>query len=757
MKHLIYLALFISLPGFTQQYYVDATVNSGGDGSKYKPFQTIQEAADVMQPGDLCLIAPGIYSESVRPSFSGTEDRPIIFKPSGKKGSVIITGADPVAPERWEKRKGGFFRAEIEMEMEHENQVFLGDHMLIEARWPNSGSDPLIPTLAVMEKGSTPDMIVDPDLPDLDWSGAGVWVHAPKYWSDWTTRVISFAKGSLVIEDLAPFPAPKRHVTTPGADYFLYGCLAALDTTNEWYYDNTEGYLYIYRPEGTFPSEPFYIKRRHLAFDLSGLSNIQIMDIDIFAATIATDSKSEKVILDGLEILYPYHSSEANRLYRSPVGTGVMILGKHCEVRNCEIAYSAASGIVLDGKYNLVYNCYIHDTDYLGTYASCVTLRGKGNIVSHCTLCRSGRSMIDYGGMQKALIQFCDMYHAGMLTSDNGLTYGNVIEGDGTEVRYNWMHDNLAPHLNMGLYYDHGTQNIVSHHNVIWGVSFSGFHINHYAQYHLAYNNTFTSDDYGFRSDWGNQYLPDLHGSRFFNNIFTRYSLTSAGNYAWGNNMQNYEGLIDNKFLEPTSKCIDAGIVVKGINDAYIGKAPDLGAYEFGGVNWRAGHNFGNPPLLDTTRSKPLHRNRLENAAFEHEDHIRPWVTSGQVEVERDHKGQGTPDTATIRMGAASLMLGARSEVFQTVTGLEPGSWYELAAFLRVDKGELACIGVRDSHDGEQQSPFMENKAPYWYRVLVRFRTAPDQTKATVYLRRVSDGKGKVFVDDCGLIYLHKN
>ena len=34
--------------------------------------------------------------------------------------------------------------------------------------------------------------------------------------------------------------------------------------------------------------------------------------------------------------------------------------------------------------------------------------------------------------------------------------------------------------------------------------------------------------------------------------------------------------------LKPTGKAVDAGIRIPNVNDDFTGKAPDLGAYEFG-------------------------------------------------------------------------------------------------------------------------------------------------------------------------------
>jgi len=43
--------------------------------------------------------------------------------------------------------------------------------------------------------------------------------------------------------------------------------------------------------------------------------------------------------------------------------------------------------------------------------------------------------------------------------------------------------------------------------------------------------------------------------------------------------------------LQPGSPAIDAGRVIPGITDGYVGPAPDVGAYEFGATPWTPGHS----------------------------------------------------------------------------------------------------------------------------------------------------------------------
>ena len=40
------------------------------------------------------------------------------------------------------------------------------------------------------------------------------------------------------------------------------------------------------------------------------------------------------------------------------------------------------------------------------------------------------------------------------------------------------------------------------------------------------------------------------------------------------------------------SPLINAGRVIPGFTDNYNGKPPDIGAYEYGGKNWRAGSDL---------------------------------------------------------------------------------------------------------------------------------------------------------------------
>ncbi len=749
---LLFLALLLSIAVNSKEYFVSKNGNDANSGTKQQPFLTIQKAASVMQQGDVCSISAGIYPETVRPLLSGTAGQPIVFKALDPEENVVVTGADPIATAKWQRITDNIFKAGIELNLGHENQVFLGNKTLVEARWPNVGDDLLNPGLSVMDEGTTPEQIVDLDLPDYNFEGAHVWIHAPKYWSDWTTKVERQTdRNTLQIENVAPYSGANRHVAAPGADFFVFGCRDALDAENEWFYDEDEKALYVFRENGRLPEEEYRVKRRMNAFDFSDITNVEVHGITIIGATIETNRNTQSVLLERMKICYPYYSSQSNKYFGDQTDKGVLLQGKNCTIQNSEIAYSSACGVMLGGENNKVLNCYIHDTDFIGSYASCVQLRGKGNVVSHCTLTRTGRSVIDYGDMYQALVQHCDMSHAGQLTSDLGLTYGNVIEGGNSEFRYNLLHDNDATHLNMGLYYDHGTQNIISHHNIIWGISFSAFHLNHYAAYHLVYNNTFIAEEHGFRSTWGNEYEPDLLHCRLVNNLFSGQTETTADNYFWKNNIAGYEGFDSNAPFDFPSENAEQGEYLQGIS---VAEKPAIGAVEYKGMMFKAGHDFENPPEMDFTRSKPLHRNRIENSAFEHENNLKPWniVENGVKVREHPHKYHGTPDTAIGRMGNFSVeLIDKGSEITQTITGLEPGE-YVFTGHLRVPWGESSVLGVRYPDGMEFLSPQVTSGSPNWRRENIMFTVPQTTDSIEVFVRRLSGGDGQLFADDFGVV-----
>ena len=91
-------------------YYVDCNAKPHGDGSKDKPFNRIQMAAEIAMPGDEVLVAPGIYREEVSPINAGLEKKPIIYR-SMEDRQAVITGAEII--KDWEHYEGDVWKVTI--------------------------------------------------------------------------------------------------------------------------------------------------------------------------------------------------------------------------------------------------------------------------------------------------------------------------------------------------------------------------------------------------------------------------------------------------------------------------------------------------------------------------------------------------------------------------------------------------------------------------------------------------------------------
>ena len=92
------------------KYYVNAGAAAGGDGSEKKPFNKIQQAADIALAGDEVIVAPGIYRENVNPKHAGKEGTPVVYR-SSKKLGAHITGAELLTG--WKKVEGSVYTARV--------------------------------------------------------------------------------------------------------------------------------------------------------------------------------------------------------------------------------------------------------------------------------------------------------------------------------------------------------------------------------------------------------------------------------------------------------------------------------------------------------------------------------------------------------------------------------------------------------------------------------------------------------------------
>jgi hypothetical protein len=90
---------------FTKTYYVDnqsSRADDSGPGTKEQPFRTINQAAQVLQPGERVVIASGTYRECVRPARGGTSPTRMISYEAAPGAEVIVKGS-AVLEDGWQQ------------------------------------------------------------------------------------------------------------------------------------------------------------------------------------------------------------------------------------------------------------------------------------------------------------------------------------------------------------------------------------------------------------------------------------------------------------------------------------------------------------------------------------------------------------------------------------------------------------------------------------------------------------------------------
>ncbi|MBD3418477.1 MAG: carbohydrate-binding protein [Chitinivibrionales bacterium] len=620
-------------------YYVATDGDDYNAGTSIDaPFKSIKTAADLMVGGDICYIREGIYFETVVPKNSGAAGHPITFE-AYQNEQVIISAADPVSG--WSLHEGNIYKAPMGWNLGPGlNQVFVDDEAMIEARYPDlhneytsrEGLYWLLPTdhkrdllhpvlmnsasaigggVDCEAAGVADDGICDrawldfeqPELqgkPDDFFKNATVW----KLGNFWDESAICTSSTNVGGKARLNLKLSRWRWTKPNELKGLYiaGPLGLLNRENEWAV--TDGMLYFQPPGGVDPSSMnVFAKKRYLIFDLTNKSNIHVKGIHLLGGSVTMKGAHECLIED-CHFKYPSHfvyfdwrtvGADSDTLDRSGGRRGVYISGTGNTIRKCSIGFSAGCGVVLEGRGNLVEDCYIHDVNFSGTYEAGIRVGGYKNRVIRNTVCKSGRSCIYFAGAKRdeseIEVYYNNFYHSMILVGDGGTFYAKGLTGTGAVFGYNWFHHiyNRGPCTHM--YFDDGAQNMTIHHCVFWPndptkeAMGEFFPIGMYYG-NEAYNNTFLAGAREQGVNWETKFGNDCSNFNCDckNNLFA----DENPDYWKFTDIDGY-----NATLLAGSPAIDQGEEIPGITDGYKGTVPDLGAYEYGGTAWTAGHTWG--------------------------------------------------------------------------------------------------------------------------------------------------------------------
>lgn len=111
------LGFIMVVSGSTQElataaeYHVSVNGSDTAAGTLAAPFRSIQRSADVMQPGDVCIIHAGTYREWIKPPRGGISEAQRITFRAAPGEEVFIKGSERVSA--WTKQDGGVWRLEL--------------------------------------------------------------------------------------------------------------------------------------------------------------------------------------------------------------------------------------------------------------------------------------------------------------------------------------------------------------------------------------------------------------------------------------------------------------------------------------------------------------------------------------------------------------------------------------------------------------------------------------------------------------------
>lgn len=616
-------------------YYVSPSGRDAAGGkTANSPFRHIQKCADVMVPGDTCLVLSGTYEETVVPARSGSAELPITYRtaPGAEvtvSGASRIGGFDPVttadvtaiaatdpfaADSEFSDAvaDGHIYSTDVDLGPDVTTvQVFTDKRMGVEAQWPYPGLDLLAPSLQYAGEASADATVADADLtrPAGYWNGAraltGYWYVSA------TTTVKSSAVGSVTL-DAAP---PCVHKVVPRETrYALSGKIGELAHPGEWFYDPAAKRLYVYGTEDP-DTHTVEAKRRTLGFDLTNTSHTTVDGIGLFATTIATGPSSTGVTLDGIHGQYLSHYTDITRgatdcgstVTRGVGDSGIILDGTQNKIVNSDLSLSAGNGIALRGQNNTATDNVIHDVDYMGTYAAGIAVQGNSQTVTHNTISRVGRSGInlqwnEVAGLApgKDLIAYNDISGYARMSLDVAAIYTCCSAWMmGTSIDHNVLHDPAPATTSTtfgisGVYADNGQSDLVIANNVGWGnregtVMLNGLGTG--SHNNGVYNNT------GGMTLFYVKEPGQSTGTRIYNNLGTIRGLSGAtdGGLVLSNNLPPetdplFVDAANHDFrLTAESPARNQAIALPGINDGSTDPAPSLGAYQYGAPEWTAG------------------------------------------------------------------------------------------------------------------------------------------------------------------------
>ncbi len=591
LKGYIFVLITILFTNLAFSQNIIVSQNEGtleGDGSSGSPFLTISQAVSSATGGDAIYLKDGIFRENVQ-----IEKSNITITTDNK--NVFITGTDLI--EGFTDTGNGIYKAYAPDEV---TQLFVDGIPQIRAKYPNQPVDTNLFNFTTIEVKFSGSSVTSSEItqPDGFFNGATIWMLTGHRWVAGTAKISSQIGNVLKLNNLS------FNYEGPGIA-FISNCRNCLDNDGEWYWGNDT--LYYKNSTIDINNSVVEAKTRETLFSIKKAENIKINGVNGYAGNILFDNtKGCKLSNGNFKYLTDYDYIKKGSSYGrassgniKSYGLGVALFGVGDTVSNCEISWSAGDCITQYGLRNIVLRSTIHDANYRATDCSVVTICGFQNKILRCEIYNAGRDLISAGDAGRFEIKYNKLYRCGLLAWDLGIIYTWGADGDNAEIAFNHISEAYSGNPDptwgaVGVYLDNGSRNYLVHHNVIHDIKGMGIQYNYPAYNLRSYNNTIfrTTRNMGFVGSDKPGFT--VGKCRMYNN----YSDKRLLNNSWVDNKKNVVRNIDylqdrdngNFMLKPNSAMIDFGMDVDELsNIPFSGKAPDVGAYEYGRIPWTVG------------------------------------------------------------------------------------------------------------------------------------------------------------------------
>ena len=348
--------------------------------------------------------------------------------------------------------------------------------------------------------------------------------------------------------------------------YYLENKIEYLNSENEWFFDNTTKYLYVWLKDDAVPSTT-NIRAKQQSYSLNVTArDVSIENINFFSTTIKGNNANHLKVRD---CNFQYASCYAHMLNQINSGSTIspadnetfetqtrITSSPNVSFNGCAFRYTDGDVIHTQGGDTTIIDCYFNFIDKtvanLSSVMTTLRLMGNNNLVSHNTIHKTAASSTLNSG-NRPIVEYNDLSDTGHLQSDGAMIHLMAEQQNNAKIRYNWVHDTIK----YGIRFDGDGEgnNGYIHHNVGWncvggimakggildgGVSVGG---------HFVYNNTMfnsvdkndimvlnvqAGNDINFGSVVMNNLAESISGHRTNAEAFEA-RITSSNNYTQAN------------------------------------------------------------------------------------------------------------------------------------------------------------------------------------------------------------------------------